>query len=64
MVNSLREERMERGEQFPLRGGGRALEAEPRADPPLALEPEARGSALSNEIDTLFVNICERAGFD
>ena len=41
-------ERRERGEHCP-RGGGRALEAEPRADPPLALEPEARVSTLSNE---------------
>ena len=55
---------MERGEQCPLRVGGRALpEAEPRADPPLALEPEARVSILSNEIDMSFVNLCERAEF-
>ena len=61
---------MERGEQCPDKGGGRALEAEPRADPPLgvlplvALEPEARVSTLSNEIDYYFVNICERAEID
>ena len=70
IVNSLRGKLMERGEQCPGKGGGRALEAEPRADPPLgvlpwkALEPEARVSTLSNEIDTPIVIMCKRAEFD
>jgi len=39
--------RMERGELCP-RGGGRALEPEARADPPLTLDP-GRVSTFSNE---------------
>ena len=66
MVNSLREKLMERGEKCPGKGGGRALEAWPRADPPFGvlpwkeLEPEARVSFVSNEIDTylcIFANV-------
>ena len=62
-MNDWRGPLMERGEQRPDKGGGRAPEAEPRADPPLALEPEARVSTLSNKIDSSFVNLCERAEF-
>ena len=64
MMNDWRGLLMERGEQRPDMGGGRAPEAEPRADPPLALEPEARVSTLLNEIDSLFAILCERAEFD
>ena len=64
MVYSLREKLMERGEQCPGKGGGRALEDCPRADshfvvlPWEELEPEARVSFLSNE------SICKRAEVD
>ena len=70
IVNSLRGKLMERGEQCPGKGGGWALEAEPRADPPLgvlpwiALEPEARVSTLSNENDNSFVIPYKRAKFN
>ena len=70
MVNSSREKLMERGEQCPGKGGGRALEACPRADPHVGvlpwkeLEPGARVSFLSNENGTSFVSLCKRAEVD